>query len=311
MDVLCCHSPLIWDRVEKQLGLLPADSEDMLGDLVAGYGSDSDSEEDAEQGAEATEAPAQPKADPPRDSAADAAGAPGAAFSHTSSRAAVRHMCTMQHHSENGADGRVCLVRAVQAPPPKRKLPSASAMMAATSSWARPGNDPPPVQVDEAGTRYHNVAPPVGIRAEDGVMGGGGDYIKPVFGGGVSLDSSKVGCVLCQVNAGWRRDAAGPSASGSTRCCPECFPGVLPRALREHSGECCHVLRCLFPWQAFTGTRTLAGGPPAVPTVTPLATAPAKTKSSGPLVPPQLRGRKNVCTEDVHDTAASKKKKTK
>ena len=108
--------------------------------------------------------------------------------------------------------------------------------------------------MDEAGTRYHNVAPPAGIRAEDGVMGGGGDYIKPVFGGGVSLDSSKVGCVLRQVH-GWRRGAAFPSlpfatlspqhamlprarlealatrqrVPGSTRCCSECFlPPVLP-----------------------------------------------------------------------------------
>jgi len=73
----------------------------MLGDLVAGYGSDSDSEEDAEQGEEVKEAPAQPKADPPRDSAADAAGAPGVAFSHASSpRCAAEHMSTTQHHSE-------------------------------------------------------------------------------------------------------------------------------------------------------------------------------------------------------------------
>lgn len=68
-------------------------------------------------------------------------------------------------------------------------------MMAATSSWARPDNDPKPVQVDQTGTKYHNVAPPVGIRAEDGVMGGGGDYIRPVVGGSVSLDPSKV--LLC------------------------------------------------------------------------------------------------------------------
>ena len=42
------------------------------------------------------------------------------------------------------------------------------------------------------GTKYHNVAPPMGIRAEDGVMGGRGDYIRPVMGGSVSLDPTKV-----------------------------------------------------------------------------------------------------------------------
>ena len=91
------------------------------------------------------------------------------------------------------ADERACLVRAAPGPP-KRKLPSASAMMAATSSWARDVSEPP-VKVDDVGTQYHNVAPPAGVRAEDGVMGGGADFIKPVWGGGgVSLDSSKV-CV--------------------------------------------------------------------------------------------------------------------
>jgi hypothetical protein len=74
--------------------------------------------------------------------------------------------------------------------PAKRKLPSASAMLATTSSWARPGNEPPPVRVDEVGTKYHNVAPPAGVRAEDGVMGGGGDYIRPDTKH--SLDATKV-----------------------------------------------------------------------------------------------------------------------
>jgi len=90
------------------------------------------------------------------------------------------------------ADERACLVRAAPGPP-KRILPSASAMMAAASSWARPESEPMPVKVDDVGTQYHNVAPPAGVRAEDGVMGGGADFIKPVWGGGgVSLDSSKV-----------------------------------------------------------------------------------------------------------------------
>ena len=82
--------------------------------------------------------------------------------------------------------------------PAKRKLPSASAMMAATTSWARPDNDPPPARIDDVGTKYHNVAPPAGVRAEDGVMGGGGDYIKPVFGGGVSLDANTVCLSSCK-----------------------------------------------------------------------------------------------------------------
>ena len=53
-------------------------------------------------------------------------------------------------------------------------------MIAATSSWARPESEPMPVKVDDVGTQYHNVAPPAGVRAEDGVMGGGADFIKPV-----------------------------------------------------------------------------------------------------------------------------------
>jgi hypothetical protein len=107
-------------------------------------------------------------------------------------------------------------------------------------------------------------------------------------------------------------------AAAQSASCPQCFLSCRALWAAWANGvsspsrfPCCHVLRCLCPWQAFTGTRTLAGGPPAAPTVSSsTATAPAKTKSSGPLVPPQLRGRKNVCTEDVHD-AASKKKKTK
>ena len=92
------------------------------------------------------------------------------------------------------ADERACLVRAAPGPP-KRKLPSASDMMAATCSWARPESEPTNVKVDDVGTQYHNVAPPAGVRAEDGVVGGGADFIKPVWGGGgMSLDSSKV-CV--------------------------------------------------------------------------------------------------------------------
>jgi hypothetical protein len=88
---------------------------------------------------------------------------------------------------------RMLIKVAAAAAPAKRKLPSASAMMAATSSWARPDSEQKPAQVDEVGTKYHNVAPPAGIRAEDGVMGGRGDYIKPVIGS-VSLDPQKV-CV--------------------------------------------------------------------------------------------------------------------
>lgn len=116
--------------------------------------------------------------------------------------------------------------------PAKRKLPSARAAMQSTSSWAREGTGEPAIkQVDDVGTKYHNVAPPVGCRAEDGVMGGGGDYIRPVMGGSVSLDPSKV----------------------------------------------------------YTGKRTLAAG--------------------GRLIPPQVRGRKNVNTEDVESWTAKKAKK--
>jgi len=70
--------------------------------------------------------------------------------------------------------------------------------------------------------------------------------------------------------------------------------------------------------QAYTGVRTLAGSSLAASAHTasvPAASAhtawaPAKTKSSGPLIPPQLRGRKNICTEDVHDSASKKSKNT-
>jgi len=132
------------------------------------------------------------------------------------------------------------------AAPPKRKLPSASATMAATSSWARSGNDAPPAPTDDVGTKYHNVAPPMGLRAEDGVMGGRGDYIRPVMGGSVSLD----------------------------------------------------------PTKAYEGTRTLAAHG--------AIGAPAKNKGSGPLVPPQIRGRKNINTEDTESwTSGAKKPKNK
>ena len=121
--------------------------------------------------------------------------------------------------------------RFVGTAPSKRKLPSAGAALASTSSWAREGaGEPAPKQSDEVGTKYHNVAPPVGIRAEDGVMGGGGDYIRPVMGGSVSLD----------------------------------------------------------PTTVYTGKRTLAAG--------------------GHLIPPQVRGRKNVNTEDVESWTAKKPK---
>uniref|UniRef100_A0A6U4IKP1 Uncharacterized protein n=2 Tax=Hemiselmis andersenii TaxID=464988 RepID=A0A6U4IKP1_HEMAN len=74
---------------------------------------------------------------------------------------------------------------------PKRKLPSASAMMATAKAWG-PGTQEtePEREIDSVGKKYHNVAPPQGVRAEDGVMGGGGDYIKPVTG--YSLDANKV-----------------------------------------------------------------------------------------------------------------------
>lgn len=44
---------------------------------------------------------------------------------------------------------------------PKKKLPSAAAMMASTSSWAR-GDEPGPAELvtDKLGKKYHNVAPP-------------------------------------------------------------------------------------------------------------------------------------------------------
>ena len=70
----------------------------------------------------------------------------------------------------------------------KKKLPSASAMMAATSSWARPDQAVEQKEVDKVGTKYNNVPPPSGVRAEDGIAGA--DYIKPKIGS--SLDSSKL-----------------------------------------------------------------------------------------------------------------------
>jgi hypothetical protein len=44
---------------------------------------------------------------------------------------------------------------------PKRKLPSASAMMSSASSWARHDTTPAPQAVDQPGKRYNNVPPPV------------------------------------------------------------------------------------------------------------------------------------------------------
>mmetsp|Transcript_67164 Transcript_67164/g.160207 ORF Transcript_67164/g.160207 Transcript_67164/m.160207 type:complete len:170 (+) Transcript_67164:108-617(+) len=72
---------------------------------------------------------------------------------------------------------------------PKRKLPSASAMMDATSSWAKHDTAEAPREADIKGTQYHNVAPPVGYRAEDGI-GKEADFIKPVVD--ASIDSTKL-----------------------------------------------------------------------------------------------------------------------
>ncbi len=45
--------------------------------------------------------------------------------------------------------------------PPKRKLPSAAAMMASTTSWAKGTEEPAAQQgIDQAGTKYHHVQPP-------------------------------------------------------------------------------------------------------------------------------------------------------
>jgi hypothetical protein len=72
--------------------------------------------------------------------------------------------------------------------PQKRRLPPASAMMAATSSWVRPDQIVEQREADKVGTKYNNVPPPVGVRAEDGIAGS--DYIKPKIG--PSLDASKL-----------------------------------------------------------------------------------------------------------------------
>jgi hypothetical protein len=90
----------------------------------------------------------------------------------------------------------------VQAQPQKKRLPPASAMMAATSSWARPDQVVEQREADKVGTKYNNVPPPIGVRAEDGIAGS--DYIKPKIG--ASLDASKL-------YTGERVLAKGPAAA--------------------------------------------------------------------------------------------------
>ncbi|EKX47652.1 hypothetical protein GUITHDRAFT_106640 [Guillardia theta CCMP2712] len=112
----------------------------------------------------------------------------------------------------------------------KRKLPSASQMMASTSSWARDDDEQTEEKsVDRIGKEYHNVPPPTGVRASD-TIGERADYIKPAVG--TSVDANKV----------------------------------------------------------YTGQRMLA---------------------NSSLVPPQLKGRKNVNTEDVGSWTTEKRYKSK
>ncbi len=122
----------------------------MLDALVAGYGSDSESDE----GASDSESKKCKESDAPKDEA------------KPTSSSTVN----------------------VQIQPQKKRLPPASAMMAATTSWARPDQFVEEREADKIGTKYNNVPPPVGVRAEDGIAGS--DYIKPKVG--ASLDASKL-----------------------------------------------------------------------------------------------------------------------
>mmetsp|Transcript_15168 Transcript_15168/g.32367 ORF Transcript_15168/g.32367 Transcript_15168/m.32367 type:complete len:183 (-) Transcript_15168:119-667(-) len=123
----------------------------MLDALVAGYGSGSDSDE---EGASDSESKKCKQLDVPKDEA------------KSTGNSTVN----------------------IQAQPQKKRLPPASAMMAATTSWARPDQFVEEREADKIGTKYNNVPPPVGVRAEDGIAGS--DYIKPKIG--ASLDASKL-----------------------------------------------------------------------------------------------------------------------
>ena len=123
----------------------------MLDALVAGYGSDSQSDEEGESDSESKKCK---QLDIPKDDAT------------TTGNSTVN----------------------IQVQPQKKRLPPASAMMAATTSWARPDQVVEVREADKIGTKYNNVPPPVGVRAEDGIAGS--DYIKPKIG--ASLDASKL-----------------------------------------------------------------------------------------------------------------------
>ena len=86
-------------------------------------------------------------------------------------------------------------------------------MMAATSSWARSDETVAQRETDQVGTKYNNVPPPAGVRAEDGIAGS--DYIKPKVG--ASLDPSKLFTgdrVLSKSSAGAATAATSSSSSG-------------------------------------------------------------------------------------------------
>jgi hypothetical protein len=123
----------------------------MLDALVAGYGSDSGSDEEGASGSESKK-------------------------------------CNESDVPKEEVKSKGNLAANVQAQPQKKRLPSASAMMAATTSWARPDQVVEEREADKIGTKYNNVPPPVGVRAEDGIAGS--DYIKPKIG--ASLDASKL-----------------------------------------------------------------------------------------------------------------------
>jgi hypothetical protein len=153
----------------------------MLQELVAGYGSESDSEGSASDG-------------------------DGKKKEKVESGASATKSGNLQSE---------------QPPLPKRKLPSASAMIAATSSWARPDQGVEQKEVDKVGTKYNNVPPPTGVRAEDGIAGA--DYIKPKVGS--SLDSSKL-------YTGDRVLAKSPGSQTSTNSAPAKPALLVPPQLR-------------------------------------------------------------------------------
>ena len=123
-----------------------------------------------------------------------------------------------------------------QPQPSRRKLPSASELMATTTSWARPENEPPPVRVDSVGTKYHAIPPPVGVRAEDGVMGGRGDYIRPDTTH--SLDATKVYAGKRMLSGSGAAGAPSDSAQPTSKPSPGLMvPTHVARGKKNASSE--------------------------------------------------------------------------